>query len=80
VARTLQFFHASRYTWSSAKKYDAFLKEKQPMLLTIALILFVLWALGFFAFHFAGGLIHLILIIAVIVIVLHFVRGGRRVV
>jgi len=50
------------------------------MLLTIALILFVLWALGFFAFHVAGGLIHLILIIAVIVIVLHFVRGGRRVV
>jgi hypothetical protein len=50
------------------------------MLLTIALILFVLWALGFFAFHLAGGLIHLILIIAVIVIVLHFIRGGRRVV
>jgi hypothetical protein len=50
------------------------------MLLTIALILFVLWALGFFAFHIASGLIHLILIIAVIVIVLHFVRGGRRVV
>jgi hypothetical protein len=50
------------------------------MLLTVALILFVLWALGFFAFHVAGGLIHLILIIAVIVIVLHFIRGGRRVV
>jgi hypothetical protein len=50
------------------------------MLLTVALILFVLWALGFFAFHVAGSLIHLILIIAVIVIVLHFVRGGRRVV
>jgi hypothetical protein len=50
------------------------------MLLTIALILFVLWALGFFAFHVAGSLIHLILIIAVIVIVLHFIRGGRRVV
>ena len=50
------------------------------MLLTIALILFVLWALGFFAFHVAGSLIHLILIIAAIVIVLHFIRGGRRVV
>jgi hypothetical protein len=47
------------------------------MLLTIALILFVLWALGFFAFHVAGGLIHLLLIIAVIVIVLHLVRGRR---
>ena len=50
------------------------------MLLTVALILFVLWALGFFAFHVAGSLIHLILIIAVIVIVLHFIRGGSRVV
>ena len=47
------------------------------MLLTIALILFVLWALGFFAFHVAGGLIHILLIIAVIVIVLHLVRGRR---
>jgi hypothetical protein len=49
------------------------------MLLTIALILFVLWALGFFAFHVAGGLIHLLLIIAVIVVVLHLVRGRRAV-
>jgi fatty acid desaturase len=80
VARTLQTANLSWQTRSSAKKYDAFLKEKQPMLLTIALILFVLWALGFFAFHAAGGLIHLILIIAIIVIVLHFIRGGRRVV
>ena len=47
------------------------------MLLTIALILFVLWALGFFAFHVAGGLIHLLLIIAVIVVVLHLVRGAK---
>ena len=49
------------------------------MLLTIALILFVLWALGLFAFHITTGLIHLLLIIAVIVIVLHFVRGRRAV-
>ena len=46
------------------------------MLLTIALILFVLWALGFFAFHVAGGLIHLLLVIAVIVIVFQFIGGG----
>jgi hypothetical protein len=29
------------------------------MLLTIAIILLILWALGFFAFHVAGGLIHI---------------------
>jgi hypothetical protein len=45
------------------------------MLLTIAIILFILWALGFFAFHVAGGLIHLLLVVAVIVIIVNFVRG-----
>ena len=45
------------------------------MLLTIFVILLVLWMLGFFAFHVAGGLIHLLLIIAVISLILHFVRG-----
>jgi hypothetical protein len=48
------------------------------MLLIIGIILLVLWALGFFAFHVAGGLIHLLLIIAVIVVVVHLIRGGRR--
>ncbi|TMJ16194.1 MAG: lmo0937 family membrane protein [Alphaproteobacteria bacterium] len=45
------------------------------MLLTIAVILLILWALGFFAFHVAGGLIHALLIIAVIVVIVNFVRG-----
>jgi hypothetical protein len=35
----------------------------------------VLWLLGFLAFHVAGGLIHLLLIVALISLVLHFVRG-----
>jgi hypothetical protein len=37
----------------------------------------VAWLLGFAAFHVAGGLIHLLLIVAVISLVLHFVRGTR---
>jgi hypothetical protein len=45
------------------------------MLLTIAAILVILWLLGFVAFHVAGGLIHILLIIAVIAIIVHFVRG-----
>lgn len=48
------------------------------MLLIIGIVLLVLWALGFFAFHVAGGLIHLLLILAVIVVVVHLIRGGRR--
>jgi hypothetical protein len=41
------------------------------MMLAIFFVLLVLWALGFFAFHVAGGLIHLLLIIAVISLVVH---------
>ena len=47
------------------------------MLLTVAIILFVLWALGAFALHIGGGLIHILLIIAVIVIVVHLIQGRR---
>lgn len=50
------------------------------MLFTIAIILFILWALGFFAFHVGGGLIHLLLVIALIVIVYRLITGRRPVV
>ena len=46
------------------------------MLLTIAVILIALWLLGF-VMHLAGGLIHIVLVIAVIMFILHFVRGRR---
>jgi hypothetical protein len=62
-----------------SRKATPLYKGDIDMLLTIALILFVLWALGLFAFHVTTGLIHLLLIIAVIVIVLHFIRGRRAV-
>jgi hypothetical protein len=46
------------------------------MLPTIAIVLMILWALGF-GFHVAGGLIHIVLVVALIVFVLHFVTGRR---
>ena len=49
------------------------------MLLTIAIILLILWALGFLAFHVTSGLIHIILVIAIIVFIIHFVQGRRTV-
>jgi len=49
------------------------------MLLTIAIILLILWALGFFAFHVAGGLIHILLIIGLIVLIWNFIAGRRTV-
>jgi hypothetical protein len=50
------------------------------MLWTIAVVLFVLWLLGAFAFHIGGGLIHLLLVIALVVIVVQLVTGRRTVV
>ena len=48
------------------------------MLLIIAIILLVLWG-GGFAFQVAGGLIHLLLVIALVVFIFHFLRGGKGV-
>jgi hypothetical protein len=49
------------------------------MLLTIAIILLILWALGFFAFHVTSSLIHIILVIGIIVLIWNFVAGRRAV-
>ena len=48
------------------------------MLATIAVILLVAWLLGFLAFNVAGGLIHLLLVIAVVALIMHFIRGRGR--
>ena len=45
------------------------------MFLGIAIVVLILWALGFFIFPIAGGLIHILLIIAIIAIIWHFVKG-----
>ncbi|MEO7217786.1 MAG: lmo0937 family membrane protein [Gemmatimonadaceae bacterium] len=50
------------------------------MLWTIAVILFILWLLGFFAFHVAGGLIHILLVVAIIVVIFRLITGRRPVV
>lgn len=47
------------------------------MLWTIAVILLVLWLLGFFAFHVAGSLIHILIVIAVVVVLIQLFTGRR---
>jgi hypothetical protein len=47
------------------------------MLYTIAVVLIVLWLLGFLAFPVAGGLIHILLVIAIIMILLRVISGRR---
>lgn len=51
-------------------------KKEVSMLETILIILVVLWALGLFAFH-AGGLIHVLLVIAVIVLIVRLLQGRK---
>jgi hypothetical protein len=48
------------------------------MLLLIAAVIGICWLLGISVFHVASSAIHLLLVLAVIAIVLHFVRGGTR--
>jgi hypothetical protein len=47
------------------------------MLWTVAVVLLVLWALGMGTAYTAGGLVHVLLVIAAIVVVFQFL-GGRR--
>lgn len=49
------------------------------MLWTIFVILLILWLLGF-SFHVAGGLIHLLLVIAAVVLIVNLISGRRTVV
>jgi hypothetical protein len=48
------------------------------ILYVIAVILVIAWAIGFVGYH-AGGLIHLLLVIAVISILLRIIQGKRPV-
>jgi hypothetical protein len=47
------------------------------MLETIAVILIVLWLLGFVTSYTMGGLIHILLVIAVVVILVRVIQGRR---
>ncbi len=49
----------------------------RAMIWTIVVILFVLWLLGFAVFPIAGGLIHILLVLAVIVVVFQLISGRR---
>jgi hypothetical protein len=51
------------------------LKGVEGMLGIIAAVLIVLWLLGFLAFHVSTGFIHVLLIIGIVMLLLHFFRG-----
>jgi len=47
------------------------------MLWTIAVILIILWALGFLTSYTAGGLIHILLVVAIVVILIRVIQGRK---
>jgi hypothetical protein len=47
------------------------------MFMALAAVLIILWLLGFVVFHVAGGLIHLLLLLALISFVWHLVAGRK---
>lgn len=52
-------------------------RRRSPMsiFMILFLVLVVAWLLGLGVFHVAGGFIHILLIVAVISLIMHFVRG-----
>jgi hypothetical protein len=49
------------------------------MLYTIAVVLLVLWLLGLVSGYALGGLIHLVLVVAVVMVLLRLIQGRRSV-
>lgn len=47
------------------------------MLYTIVVILLVLWALGLVTSYTMGGLVHILLVVALIVLIVNFLRGRK---
>ena len=52
-------------------------KERKNMLWTLAVILLVLWALGLATAYTVGGLIHVLLVVALVVVVIQIIQGRR---
>jgi Family of unknown function (DUF5670) len=53
--------------------------EKANMLWTLLVVLVILWLLGF-GLNVGGGLIHLLLVVALVVLIFNLVTGRRRMV
>ncbi len=49
------------------------------LLYTVAVILIIIWAISFFGGFYTGGIIHILLVIAVIAVILRVISGNRPV-
>jgi hypothetical protein len=68
--------HGAQFAALDPRLQPSIAKEK-TMLWTICIILLVLWALGMATSYTAGGLIHILLVIGLIVLVFRLIQGRR---
>jgi hypothetical protein len=54
------------------------MRKEGNMLWTVLVVLLILWLLGF-SLHVGGGLIHLLLVVAVVVLIINLVSGRRSI-
>ena len=47
------------------------------MLYTVVIVLLILWALGLVTSYTMGGVIHILLVVALVIIIVNFLRGRR---
>jgi hypothetical protein len=66
--------HAALWT-RACKSWTS--RRSKKMLWTICIILLVLWALGLATSYTAGGLIHILLVVAVLVLIFRLIQGRR---
>ena len=50
-------------------------EDMRFLFLILAFVLFIIWIVSWLAFHIAGGLIHLVLVVGVILLIVHLFRG-----
>jgi hypothetical protein len=65
--------------WEFEMLWSVVQQKEKPMLWTIIAILFVLWLIGLIG-HIGGGLIHILLVAAVIIFLINLFTGRRAVV
>jgi hypothetical protein len=53
-------------------------REEKSMLYTIAVILIILWLLGLVTSYTMGGFIHILLVVALVMVLLNFLSGRKR--
>jgi len=63
----------TRRQWRQANR------KENHMLWTLAVIFLVLWALGLVSSYTMGGFIHVLLVVAVVMVLINFISGRRRV-